>query len=793
MRDLFQAQYGVRLDTFPAGRDGGVDVRLHQGGRELFVVQCKHTPGKKFSQIRAQLLGEAKKIGSRFSGQRYFLATSASLTRANKQEIAVMFSRAKLSEGDILGLDDIENLLVLHPRVEIANFKLWITSTAVLDRLLSSDLYTRNAALVDRIVARRRLYVHSEAFPQALDMLNASHVCVISGEPGIGKTTLAQTLLLQLLADGWSLHVASEDVSDIERAWKPDVRQAFFYDDFLGQNSVLESLSKNEDSRLAQVIAQVEKSADKRLIMTTREYILRQATQVYEPLSRIDALDDVTDGARVLLNLGHYTREQRAQIFYNHIHFSDLPASARRAVVLGGSYRAIVGHPNFNPRLIELITSNFGRSKAPGADFPDYAAKSLDNPQGLWGRIFENQLTGTERLVLLLLATARSHIELSDLLAAVRRYEEALHGRTSTDANALYRSLKKLQGTFVALDSQNRLYDPRSGIHPQKKSTLISLKNPSFADYICEYLASRPTEIAQIASGCAFFEQAETLVHWELAGEPLLESLAAAGPRFQRARRLSPGQQHSLMDALLRLEKAESCQWEARSSWAWVRRRPVPASRHLFILLLDQKYGRSLAGESTVRLITEALRQRFSEGQQLQGLDLELLRLLSAYDGLRPVTTCIRDDALESSMMSLEHPRDFVEALSLIVEIDIPQSERSRQVEAVLRSTYADFARAWDREQASVTNGITECEDALEALRSASSMFGVEFSHETSELGSRLELLREEAFEYYDPSDNEERDYGDWAQRPRRNTDIRPEIRSPAVDEVDSLFATLIE
>ena len=52
-------------------------------------------------------------------------------------------------------------------------------------------------------------------------------------------------------------------------------------------------------------------------VLTTREYILQQARQLYEQL----AIEGV-EGHRFLLELQRYSRTDRARIFYNHAFFS---------------------------------------------------------------------------------------------------------------------------------------------------------------------------------------------------------------------------------------------------------------------------------------------------------------------------------------------------------------------------------------------------------------------------------------------------------------------------------------
>ena len=59
-RDLLQAEWGVLLESFTEGQDGGVDLRyLHDGAR--LVVQCKRYVATPMPTILATLKKEADK------------------------------------------------------------------------------------------------------------------------------------------------------------------------------------------------------------------------------------------------------------------------------------------------------------------------------------------------------------------------------------------------------------------------------------------------------------------------------------------------------------------------------------------------------------------------------------------------------------------------------------------------------------------------------------------------------------------------------------------------------------
>jgi HJR/Mrr/RecB family endonuclease len=84
-RDLLQKEWGIRLETFKMGRDGGIDLRYATGSEKL-VVQCKHYVRTGFSGLLRSVRSEAIKV-QRLQPTRYVLVTSTPLSPDNKTEI----------------------------------------------------------------------------------------------------------------------------------------------------------------------------------------------------------------------------------------------------------------------------------------------------------------------------------------------------------------------------------------------------------------------------------------------------------------------------------------------------------------------------------------------------------------------------------------------------------------------------------------------------------------------------------------------------------------------------------
>lgn len=494
VRDLLQEELGIRLESFKRGRDDGIDLRGLLASGDV-AGQCKHYADSGYGKLLSHLaLKEAPKV-AKLKPNRYILATSVGLTPRNKDDIVAVFKPYCRGPEDVLGADDLNNLLGKHTAIEQRHFKLWLTSTGVLQALLHSDLINESAAERERIAHRLKLYVHHRSYFRAAELLNKYHYCVIAGQPGIGKTTLAEILSVAHLGQGYQVVIISDDIRDAFALLAPLRKQLFVYDDFLGQTSLEAKLHKNEEHALVRLLDAVGRSQTARLLLTTREYILNQARQVHEKLATANI-----DIARCTITVESYSALERAAILHNHVWFSHLPTPYKSALLAKRSYRRILAHPNYVPRIIQDMTEPaIGQAVAPG-EYVERFLYNLDHPHELWRHAFEHQLSSRARHLLLVVFTAPG-MTLED----VGRVFESYHASVCTefhlprDAHDLRLALAELEQAFVTIDPAD--------IWGERQTSTIRFHHPSIADFVEAQVAESQQEIRRLAETATAFEQ----------------------------------------------------------------------------------------------------------------------------------------------------------------------------------------------------------------------------------------------------------------------------------------------
>lgn len=490
--DLLATDRAVTYERFRRGPDLGIDLRRYDAKGDLEVVQCKHYLGSSFSQLRVAARAECHRLERLDPGPSlYWFVTSQQLSPKNKSTLLEDLEPWIDRPDHVLGANDLEALLDSHPEVERRHVKMWLPGGTALAALLRAGTYHRSRALITEIEADLRLYVQTNSLRDAREIMHREGVCLVSGPPGIGKTTLARMLLAESMHDGWEPIEISHDVSEAWEVLDPEVQQVFYYDDFLG-TTTLGELEKNEDRRLISLIEHISKSGTSRFLLTTREYILQQATGLYETFRRADL-----PHRRFMLTLDRYSRFERALIVHNHLYHSSLAPPVLEGIADGNRYERIIDHRNFNPRLIALIVEQATAGEEPkdGEAFVAGAQAVLDNPAELWRTAFERQLDPAQQGLLLNLLFMPHEAQLGDLETAYASYCRELG--VSARAGLFADCLRVLDDTFT------RSSRPEDQV-------LITFANPSIEEFIRSRLT--PGLIESLLQSACFFEQFRQLM-----------------------------------------------------------------------------------------------------------------------------------------------------------------------------------------------------------------------------------------------------------------------------------------
>jgi hypothetical protein len=382
--DLLSTALGKRIERFKPGKDGGVDGRFYVDNEEEVILQCKHYLKSGYSKLISKLKSEEVENVKKLKPNKYIFVTSLPLSRNNKKEIRKIFSPFIHLDNDIYGKEDLNDLLSVYPKIEEKHFKLWISSTTVLSRIINNAIKGRSEFEIEHIRNRSKKYVYTANHVEALNILKKNNVLIISGEPGIGKTILAENLSLYYVSKDYEFIDIEESLSEAESVYRRGKKQLFYFDDFLGSN-YFEAIENKKDSHIVKFINRVKNDKTKIFILTTRTNILNSGI-LYSSIFSINKIQN----NEFILTIEKLNKLDRAKILYNHIWFSKLNEDYIDKIYEQKRYKLIIKHKNFNPRLIEFITDS-ERISVQAKEYWDYINATLEDPKDIWDYCFKNQ------------------------------------------------------------------------------------------------------------------------------------------------------------------------------------------------------------------------------------------------------------------------------------------------------------------------------------------------------------------------------------------------------------------
>ncbi len=491
-RDLLSKKLNVNFQSFKPGPDKGIDLRYSTINDENeIVVQVKHYLSSGISKLKQDLKNnEISKLAS-LNPKHYIFCTSLPLSPQDKQDIKNIFSPYILTTSDVIGKEDLNKWLEDYPEIQERHFKLWLSSIDLIKRIVKNGVKGRSEFYKEKILKEITLYVPNKTHNNAVEALNNNHFILITGAPGIGKSTLANMLTYQLLAENFEL-IYVREITEAEAAYSPEKKQVFYFDDFLGGITLDLFSSKNADSAIVNFIERVRSDKYKRLILTCRTTILNQAKNISDKIQNSNI-----DISNYEVRIENYTDWDKARILYNHIYLSDLQDEQKLIYFQNDFHWKVIKHRFYNPRLIQGITN---KNNIVDSEYSEkFILEILNDPKKIWEKPFNIQITQISRLLLLTMFSLGGGI----YYITDERLKEAFNNRINYEAennnyqrqgNEYNSALSELVGGFII-----RTID--------KNTVRYSFLNPSIEDFIYEYFKNSNEEYLKLLYSSIFFEQ----------------------------------------------------------------------------------------------------------------------------------------------------------------------------------------------------------------------------------------------------------------------------------------------
>lgn len=486
---------GIVYKTYPEGRDRGIDFRYSKGNISSYIIgQAKHYRKSNATKLIRDLKKLEKDKVIKLAPKRYIFLTSLELTLGEIDKIYDIFSPYIQTLSDIHDRKAINKMLLDNSQIVDQHFKLWYSNTDVLKKILHFEPIGRSLEFTEEYLKKKlNLYVETPDLTKARKTLSNNKFIIITGDPGTGKTTLAELLVYEHIKDGYSLTYIHDDIRDIEKVLAPsNNKQIFYFDDFLGHNAVEIEKAKGSESALVAILKRVTRQENKLVVFTTRTFILTGAVEQSQKLKDFN-IGKYTE----LLNLSEYSENVKAQMLANHAEYAELSGELKSVLSERKIKNFIITHKNFSPRSIEYITMIDKVSDYSTDQYRLHIIENFKNPDEIWRMAYLQQIDEFQRLVINTMFSLGDDVTAEVLERAFdhRLSYEVQHNNFVKPMYVYTSAFRKLYGSFIV--------DSNFGEHRK----YLKFNNPSLVDFLNNFIQSNPDEIFRITFSSRYVTQ----------------------------------------------------------------------------------------------------------------------------------------------------------------------------------------------------------------------------------------------------------------------------------------------
>lgn len=550
----------LEFRTFGEWADNGIDLLCTTEGKSI-IGQCKRYNPNNFNSLKQSLNKEVKKCKKQ-NPERYILFTSVILGKEQFEVIVDLFE-GYLKQSDIIDAEKLNeflrdegnygHILKSHSKLLVPNFQLVEQALEkVVDRVVNKRHYEETIDFLNKIKRKHKLFHHTKQIRFLIEQLEESKIIILTGNPGVGKTTTA------MLIANYFLNKKVKDMVFLQEDFEKigDVREdnrLIVVDDFWGQNFTAKEGRGGQYStyqrKFQQVVEHFSNSNNRYLILTSRDYVIKDMLNGAEFETQ-----NLLNTNKYIIDIEELSNEDKVKILLNHLLFYDFDLSYFQDARYNDSFEHIIQHQNYSPRHLDFFIKTYLSEEYQSSYvFYESLYKYLGNPTAFWKEAFQ-KLNPTAKAILLILLVSGDPMNTDDLKSSfnniqIKAREILNEGIIPTDFD---RELKKLEEFYISSDWDEYYFD---------KS--IKFQSPGIKDYLLEYLRNDGyLWIYPIISNASFFNQLTSVFS---SKEEKINDYESEFPLYGQKIRLSEDLKSLLKQKLLtEFENLNFCNYEGK-------------------------------------------------------------------------------------------------------------------------------------------------------------------------------------------------------------------------------------
>lgn len=320
------------VEVFREAQDGGQDaVFLHrpkkEGDYKQGTAQCKFY-GKADALLKfSDIINEFKAVTALVQdGQAevYIFMTNARVNAPIAIKIKKKLREIGVLKPHIFGNEFFDLVIRASPRLRALVPRIY--GLGDLSQIVDERVASQTAALLGHMMPTLKVYVATQAHHKAVRSLRDFGITMLLGNPATGKSSIAAILSTIALENPKHRCFKVESPTELIARWNPNESGGFYWiDDAFGPNSLKDDFIDTWMMVLPKIQAAV--SAGNQFVLTSRLHIYEAAKRKIGQRNHPRFLD-----GKAIVNVDIISKEERAQIMYNHVKTGDQPSIFKSAI-----------------------------------------------------------------------------------------------------------------------------------------------------------------------------------------------------------------------------------------------------------------------------------------------------------------------------------------------------------------------------------------------------------------------------------------------------------------------------